>query len=154
MLTGMLAAQNVVGADQNLWEVNDSDEYFEEDRTAARIKAATEQFLVRSFARMDKLAFATAVGSVSGLLIFMATIWLVIKGGDVIGPNLRLLSQYFIGYTVTVQGAFIAFGYSFLWGFLYGWLFAYLRNLILAFYIYRLKRKAERVSFKDFLDNI
>jgi protoporphyrinogen oxidase len=154
MLTGMLAAQNVAGADHNLWEVNDSDEYLEEDRTAARIEKAAEQFFIRTFARIDKLAFATAVGSVSGLLIFMATIWLVIKGGDVVGPNLRLLSQYFIGYTVTVQGAFIAFGYSFFWGFLYGWLFAYLRNLILAFYIYRLKRKAERVSFKDFLDNI
>ncbi len=101
-----------------------------------------------------RLAFATAVGSVSGLLIFLATIWLVIKGGPVIGPNLRLLSQYFVGYTVTVKGAFIAFGYSFVWGFLFGWLFAYLRNLSLAFYVYWVKKRTEVLSLKDFFDHL
>ncbi|KPL15504.1 MAG: hypothetical protein AMJ93_16535 [Anaerolineae bacterium SM23_84] len=62
------------------------------------------------------------------------------------GPNLKLLGQYFIGYTVTVKGAFIAFGYSFAWSFLFGWLFAYVRNLFLALYIYRVKKKAELLS--------
>ena len=79
---------------------------------------------------------------------------LVIKGGNVVGPNLRLLSQYFAGYTVTVRGAFIAFSYSFFWGFLFGWLLAYLRNLFLALYIYGVKRKAELLSFKDFFDHL
>jgi hypothetical protein len=110
--------------------------------------------LARTFARMDKLAFATAVGSVSGLLLFLATVWLVIKGGHVVGPNLRLLSQYFAGYTVSVKGAFIAFSYSFVWGFLFGWLLAYLRNLSLALYIYGVKRKAELLSLKDFFDHL
>jgi hypothetical protein len=77
----------------------------------------------------------------------------VVKGGAVVGPTLQLLSQYFVGYTVSMKGAFIAFGYSFFWGFLFGWLFAYVRNFLLAFYLYRVKRKTELFSFRDFFDH-
>ena len=152
MLTGMLAAENVLGAKHVLWEVNEEEEYLEEDKRVRDDKVALERVLVRSFARMDKLAFATAVGSVSGLLFFLATIWLIVKGGDVVGPNLELLSQYFVGYAVTLRGAFIAFGYSLFCGFLFGWLFAYLRNFFLAFHIYRVKKKAELLTYRDFID--
>ncbi|MDF1551820.1 MAG: FAD-dependent oxidoreductase [Deferrisomatales bacterium] len=153
MLTGVLAAQNALGARNDLWQVNEEEEYLEEDRgkTAARVP---EALLRRAFARLDKLAFAVAVGSVSGLLLFAATLWLVVKGGPVVGPNLRLLSQYFAGYTVTVRGSFVAFGYSFFWGFLFGWLFAYLRNLTLALHVYRIRRRAEAWSLRDLLDRV
>ena len=90
---------------------------------------------------------------IAGILIFLATLWLVIKGGEVVGPNLRLLEQYFIGYTVTIQGACLAFGYAFVWGFLFGWLFAYLRNLILAVYLYTARKKAEMLSLQDFFEH-
>ena len=63
------------------------------------------------------------------------------------------MDQYFLGYTVSVKGAFIAFGYSFLWGFLFGWLFAYLRNLLLGFFIYRVKKKTDLLNLLDFFDN-
>jgi len=147
MLTAMLAVENLSGAKHNLWEVNEEQEYLEEK------KAIPDETIVRAFSRMDKLGFATAIGSVAGMLMLIATLWLVIKGGEVIGPNLQLLGQYFIGYTVTVKGAFIGAAYSFVWAFLSGWLFAYLRNLSLAFFIYRAKRKAALLSFKDFLDH-
>jgi protoporphyrinogen oxidase len=153
MHTGILAAENILGANHDLWKMNDEGEYLEEDKRTMDGKLITEKVLRRAFARMDKLAFATALGSVLGLLTFLATLWLIIKGGEVVGPNLRLLGQYFIGYTVTLKGAFIAFGYSFLWGFLLGWLFAYVRNFFLAYYIYRVKKKAEVLSIKDFLDH-
>jgi len=146
MHTGMLAVQNTLGAHHVLWEVNEGEEYLEGDKKTKAGQLVPEEVLIRTFARMDKLAFATAIGSVSGLLFFIATIWLIIKDGDVVGPNLKLLGQYFIGYTVTVKGAFIAFGYSFAWSFLFGWLFAYVRNLFLALYIYRVKKKAELLS--------
>lgn len=152
MLVGMLAAQNVLGANHDLWEVNEEKEYLEEKKIKAK-PFDSENGFIRAFSRMDKLAMATAVGSVSGLLFFLSTIWLVLNGGDVVGPNLELLSQYFIGYTVTVSGAFKSFGYVFIWGFLFGWLFAYLRNLLLAFFIYRLKKKTEILTLLDFLDN-
>jgi hypothetical protein len=103
---------------------------------------------------MDKAAFAIATGSVLAIFMFCATILLVIKGGDFIGPRLGLLRNYFAGYTVTVKGAFIALGYSFFCGFIFGWLFAYLRNFFLALYVYRVKRKIEIKSLKQFLDYI
>jgi hypothetical protein len=103
---------------------------------------------------MDKFAFASSVGFVAGLLFFLATMWLIVKGGPVVGPNLALLSQFFVGYTVTVKGAFVAFGYSFFWAFLFGWLFAYLRNFLLGLFVFWAKKKAELLSLKDFFDHL
>ena len=156
MLTAMLAVENIYGAEHDLWNVNVEQEYHEEKREETPEtpeKLIPDEAIIQAFAKMDKFGFASAVGAVNGLLIFAATIFLVIKGGDVVGPYLRLLSQYFVGYTVTVKGAFIGAAYSFVWGFLFGWLFAYLRNLSLAIYIYRVKKKTEMISFGDFLDH-
>jgi hypothetical protein len=153
MLTAMLATENILGANHDLWKVNEEQEYHEEIREEPEREAALERIFAGAFARMDKLGLATALGSVSGFLIFLATIWLVIKGGDVVGPRLQLLNQYFFGYSVTVKGAFIGLTYAFTWGFLFGWLFAYFRNLLFAFAIYRAKRKLEMMRFKDFLDH-
>jgi len=153
MQTGLLAARNCCGEIHDLWAVNEEKSYLEEDRSGSERTAVPERVLIRVFARMDKLAFAVAVGTVCGLLVLSATLWIISRGGDVLNSHLRLLGQYFIGYTVTVEGGFIAFAYSFFWGFLFGWLFAYLRNLFLAFYIYRIKRKAELLSVKDFFDS-
>ena len=154
MQTGILAAQNISGADHDLWSINEEEEYLEEDRKVSSRRTVTEKTIIQSFVRMDKLAFGIASGVVSGLLFFIATMWLVIKGGDVVGPNLQFLSQYFLGYTVTVKGAFIALAYGFFWGFLFGGLFAYLRNLLIALYLYRVRKKAEQISLKDFVDHI
>ncbi len=150
MLTGMLAARNIGGERHDLWGVNEESQYLEE----GGVSPATKQALARTFARMDKLAFAVAVGFTAGLLFFTATIWLVIKGGPHVGAHLKLLAQYFYGYTVTVRGAFLAFAYSAFWGFLLGWLFAYLRNLSIAVYLYRVRRKAELVTLRDFFDHL
>jgi protoporphyrinogen oxidase len=154
MITGIRASQNILGAHYDLWQVNEEDAYLEEEPRPGTDRIVTEKILIKAFARMDKLALATATGSMSGLLVFLATIWLLFKGGEVIGPNLQLLAQYFAGYTVTVKGAFIAFGYSFGWGFLFGWLIAYLRNLFLSWYVYRLKKKTKFLSFRDLIDHI
>lgn len=150
MLSGVLAARNALGARKNLWDINEEEKYLEEDQGERR--PFMESFLSRTFARMDKLAFATALGLVCGLTVALATLWLVIKGGDVVGPNMSLLNQYFFGYSVTLKGACLGFGYSFSWGFLFGWLFAYLRNLFLALSIFQIRKRAEKLSFQDFLD--
>lgn len=178
MLTAMLAVKNILGANYDLWQVNADQQYNEEFTEGERKEhdeftlltstqplvpmqgsmrpqqSISDEVLIRAFARMDKLAFAIAVGSVCGLAIFVATIWLIIKGGEVVGPNLQLVGQYFIGYTVTLKGVFIGLGYSFLWGFIWGWLFAYLRNLFLGLLMYGARKKAESLSLKDFLDYI
>ena len=87
---------------------------------------------------------AKTLGLVSGLLfgliIFIATNWLVIKGGHttasgayVVGPHLQLLSQLFIGYRVSFLGSIIGFGYGFALGTLAGALFAGIYNKIVEF---------------------
>jgi hypothetical protein len=153
MQTGILAARNCCGESHDLWAVNEEKSYLEEDRITKETPVVPEKVLIRAFARMDKFAFAVAVGTICGLVVLTATLWIISRGGDVLNSHLRLLGQYFIGYTVTVKGGFIAFGYSFFWGFLFGWLFAYLRNLFLAIYLYRIKRRIELLSLKDFFDN-
>jgi hypothetical protein len=105
------------------------------------------------FAKMDKLAFAIAVGFVGGLVTFILTIWLLIGWSDNILYD-EMVSQYFIGYTVSVKGAFIGMGQGFLWGFTWGWLFAYIRNFFLGLFIFRIKRKTEIISFYDFVEHL
>jgi hypothetical protein len=152
MLTAMLSAENILGANHDLWAVNVEQEYHEEMKVEPSEEAVLDKILPRVFARMDPLGLATAVGSVLGLLIFFATLWLAIKGGPA-SVYLRLLNQFFFGYTVTVKGAIIGLAYGFSWGFLVGWLIAYLRNFIIAFYLYRIRRKVELLTFRDFLDH-
>ena len=61
------------------------------------------------------------VGLIAGLGIFIATNWLIIKGGPVVGPHLALLGQFFIGYRVTFVGSLIGFAYGFVLGFCVGY---------------------------------
>ena len=67
---------------------------------------------------------AGLVGVVLGLLCgavpFLATIWLVIKGGPNPGAHLVLLSQYFPGYSVSFFGSIVGFVYAFLAGLVTG----------------------------------
>jgi hypothetical protein len=74
-----------------------------------------------------------SLGTVFGLIIFVATNWLVIKGGKPVGLHLKLLSQYFIGYSVTFGGSFIGFAYGFVVGTLCGSLMGWIYNKMTAF---------------------
>ena len=80
---------------------------------------------------------AKVVGLVLGILfalgVFMATNWLVIKGGERVGPHLQLLSQYFIGYKVTFIGSLIGAAYGFALGTLCGALIGWIYNKIASF---------------------
>jgi hypothetical protein len=75
---------------------------------------------------------ATIQGFVAGLflgsIIFAATSWLLLKGGDRVGPHLSLLGQFFIGYEVTFIGSLIGFIYGFGTGFIGGYVIATIYN--------------------------
>ena len=178
MLTSMLAVKNILGAHFDLWKVNADQDYQEEIKedeqldkqlsdlsstqplipSAFAMKKSSgrliEKAIIRVFSRLDKFAFAVAVGTASFLFLFLATIFLVFKGDRNIVHSMLLLNNYFIGYDITIKGAFIGGGYCFLWGFISGWLFAYIRNLSLGFVIYKEKKKLENQSLKDLLDYI
>lgn len=71
--------------------------------------------------RMDAVAEGITTGVIVGLIVFVATNWLILKGGTVVGPNLALLSQFFLGYRVTFVGSLIGAA----WGFVYGGIAGY-----------------------------
>ena len=81
--------------------------------------------------RVNAAAHGMATGLLAGLALFLATNWLVLKGGPVVGPHLALLAQFFIGYRVTFVGSLIGFGYAFILGFAVGGATAWLYNQLL-----------------------
>ena len=81
-------------------------------------------------ARLRAGIMALVFGVGGGIAIAIATLWLVIQGGDVVGPNLGLLSNYFPGYTVTWSGSIVGFIYGALVGALFGWAMAWIYNRV------------------------
>lgn len=75
----------------------------------------------RTIARIKADALALVCGLIGGVGLFTMTVWLVIKGGPSAGQHLQLLSNFFIGYSVTWAGAFIGLVYGAVTGGLIGW---------------------------------
>jgi hypothetical protein len=80
--------------------------------------------------RLEAVVQGVAWGLVAGLGLFLATNWLVLKGGRVVGPHLSLLRQFFIGYEVSFKGSLIGFAYAFVCGFLAGYLVSIVYNRV------------------------
>jgi hypothetical protein len=95
----------------------------EEERTV-------EEKLFSGVLWLNAKVFGLTLGLVCGLALFLATNWLVIKGGKPVGPHLALLSQYFIGYRVSFLGSVIGFFYGFAVGTLCGSFIGWLYNKI------------------------
>ncbi len=79
-----------------------------------------EEKLLRAVVLLNSKTLGLILGILFGLLIFIATNWLIIKGPQltpdgeyVVGPHLQLLSQFFIGYEVSFLGSIIGFLYGF-----------------------------------------
>ena len=89
-----------------------------------------EEILVSRLLRLNAAAQGLVGGFVVGLAIFVATNWLVWKGGPVVGPHLALLGQYFFGYRVTFLGSFVGFGWGFAIGFVGGYAMARIYNVV------------------------
>ncbi len=92
----------------------------------------SEELLARAVLRLDGNILGIVLGILFGLIIFVATNWLVLKGGEVVGPHLLLLSQFFIGYRVTLLGSFIGLAYGLVTGYLIGFLIAWVYNRVAA----------------------
>ena len=66
--------------------------------------------------RLDAVAQAVTTGLLAAAIVFVATNWLVLKGGPVVGPNLALLGQFFLGYRVTFLGSLVGAAWAFVYG--------------------------------------
>jgi hypothetical protein len=91
---------------------------------------AVEQVVLTRLLRLNATVQGVVTGIVAGLGVFIATNWLVLKGGDVVGPHLGLLGQFFIGYEVSFVGSLIGFAYAFVTGFVIGYFIARIYNCI------------------------
>jgi hypothetical protein len=78
--------------------------------------------------RLDAALAGITTGLAAGIGLFVATNWLLLKGGDPIGPHLGLLAQFLPGYRVTFLGSLIGFAWAFVWGFAAGWVVSRLYN--------------------------
>ena len=164
MLTGLFAARNVIGEQHDVWAVNVDSEYHEEitpdgKRTVFEGAAKEQQeedmsladILKVAFAKLDTVSMGLAVGIVCGLGLFFATVILLLKGGNVIGPRLALLGHFLIGYRVTWIGALIGLIEATFIGYLIGCFCAWLHNSFIDGYIYLVWRAAEAKQRRDIL---
>ena len=78
--------------------------------------------------RLNATIQGIAAGTLLGVGLFVATNLLIVKGGPVVGPNLALLGQFFVGYRVSFVGSLIGLAYGFVVGFIVGYLTARLYN--------------------------
>ena len=97
------------------------------------VTLASEEKLFSGVLKLNAKVVGLALGVIFALGIFVATNWLIIKGGDRVGPHLILLSQYFIGYRVTFIGSLIGAAYGFALGTICGASMGWIYNKIVAF---------------------
>jgi hypothetical protein len=105
------------------------------------------------FAPIDKRALGAAVGTVAGLGTALLT-----AAGLVLRPTpaleLSLLAHYFPGYTLSWPGVLVGFSWAFAVGFCAGWLVAFIRNLVIASWLFLTRGRAELSAARDFLDHL
>ena len=103
-----------------------------------------EQIVLARVTRLNVLITGITTGLVSGVVLFAATIFLVLKGGPVVGPHLGMLSNFLPGYDVTVLGSFLGLGYAFVLGFALGCFVAFVYNWLAGRREENSQRKAAR----------
>jgi hypothetical protein len=79
--------------------------------------ASNSSTVQASLMRLNARAWGISAGMLLGGGLFLATIFLVIRGGPNVGQHLALLGVFFPGYSVTWLGAFIGFIYAFVLGY-------------------------------------
>jgi len=118
------------------------------------IEEAEDAVIEVAFAKIDPLALGIAVGAVSGVGIFMASVVLLLKGGPAPGLTLSLLGNYLFGFDVTWGGAVIGLLEGGLLGCAVGALAAWLRNWTLTGYAKFVRWRAERDDRRHLLDKM
>jgi protoporphyrinogen oxidase len=168
MMTGVIAAGNITGErKQDVWSINTEAAYHEDTRAisgkgftrqpAGRktvLRSAPEEIVEDSFARLDPVALGFSVGLVMAVGLFLATAVLLLKGGDVVGPNLALLTHYLPGFRVSWGGSMIGSLEAGGAGFLLGFAAAWLRNGAMRAHLILLRQRIERRREKQFLDKV
>jgi hypothetical protein len=110
------------------------------------------QEMLLAFAPIHKRAFGMAVGLTMGTLVFLVTVYSVLRPGTPV--FVYLLSEYFLGYSVSWTGALVGFAWAWFAFFVAGWFAAFVRNAAIAVNIWIGYARAELSDTRDFLDHI
>ena len=94
-----------------------------------------EKVVLTRLLRLNATVHGFVAGIIVGFGVFLATNWLLLKAeeGEVVGPHLSLLGQFFIGYDVSFVGSLIGLAYGFVSGFIIGYLLARIYNWTIDF---------------------
>lgn len=109
-----------------------------------------QELLTYALLRLNAKALGLALGVIFGLAIFIATNWLLLEGGHldaqgnrVVGPNLALLGNFFLGYSVSFVGSLIGFSYGFALGTITGAAIGVIYNKLSSLRISRDTKRAD-----------
>jgi hypothetical protein len=94
-------------------------------------RAATERdldLLAAAVARLRAGVMALVFAFFGGVGLFVATVWLLVRGGRNVGEHLKLLGNYFPGYSVSWPGSVIGLVYGALTGAVVGASLAWIYN--------------------------
>jgi len=176
MLTGVYAAHNVVGNSLDVWSVNTEKEYHESEafgkpsagerlvpvrvepqsNTAAEVlhENYAQQLIQDFFSKIDPIAFGSAVGIVTGLMLFFVTAIVLLKDITHIAPKLSLLGHYLLGFDTSWAGAIIGLCEGAFGGFIFGFSIARLRNWATSNYSAFVRNRLEAKVNRDLLDKV
>ena len=87
-----------------------------------------EVLIQKAIVLLNAKLLGIVLGSFMGAGLFLATNFLVLKGGPNVGAHLSLLAVFFPGYRVTFFGSIIGFCYAFVLGFISGVILGALYN--------------------------
>ena len=154
MVTAMYAAENILGANHDVWDVNVEEEYHEEAGAKKSHGASGERLVPQRvqdaspiellndvFAKYDPVALGGAIGVMIGFAVFLATAILLVQGGENVGETLALLGNYFPGYDVTWAGSLIGSLWGGIFGFVVGFVTAVAINVTVSIHLGKLLRR-------------
>jgi hypothetical protein len=87
-----------------------------------------EVLIQKAVVLLNAKLLGIVLGIFMGTGLFLATNFLVLKGGPNVGAHLSLLAVFFPGYRVTFFGSIVGFCYAFVLGFIGGVILGVLYN--------------------------
>ena len=95
-------------------------------------RVSEEEIIRKAVVRLNGHIIGFVIAMLGAIAIFVATNWLVLKGGDAVGPHMGLLGQFLIGYSVTFVGSLIGAAYLFVIGYACGLFIAWIYNWVVS----------------------
>ena len=105
----------------------------EGDYAEYKPKVSEEEQIRHSVVKLNGHILGFVVGVIGALVIFIATNWLVLKGGEVVGPHMGLIDQFLLGYSVSFLGSLIGAAYLFVIGYVSGLFISAVYNWVISF---------------------